>query len=78
MAARGRFYPPTVPHFVGLPEAHRRLHLAAITRKIQGIVRPLPLGNGLKQAIVLEVKAAIDSYIALKREDKQAGWPEPQ
>ena len=51
-------------------EAYREL-----AKKLQAIARPLPLGNGPKQAIIFDALAQAESFVELKREDENTSYP---
>jgi IS605 OrfB family transposase len=46
-----------------------------LTKKLQDLAKPLPLGNGPKQAIQADVLAQAESYRQLKLEDGNTGYP---
>lgn len=54
---------------------HRRQASRLLARKMARIVKPLPLGNGPKASIQLDAQAAIESYVALKRDDEATDYP---
>ena len=51
-------------------EAYREL-----AKKLQAVVRPLPIGNGPKQAIIADALAQAESYVELKRADENTSYP---
>jgi len=51
-------------------EAYREL-----AKKLRVIARPLPLGNGPKQAIIFDALAQAESFVELKREDENTSYP---
>lgn len=54
-------------------EAYRLL-----ARRLRELARPLPLGNGPKQAIVTDALAQAESFVELKRADKNTSYPKTQ
>lgn len=48
----------------------RKTLRSALTKRMQDIMRPLPMGSGPKQAVIVDAGAQIDSYIALRDADK--------
>ena len=46
-----------------------------LAKKLQAIARPLPLGNGPKQAIIADALAQAESYVELKRADENTSYP---
>tara|TARA_R110000823_G_scaffold119796_7_gene244041 strand:- start:3732 stop:5252 length:1521 start_codon:yes stop_codon:yes gene_type:complete len=46
-----------------------------LKRKLSSIARPLPLGNGPKQAIIADALAQAKSYVELKGDDENTSYP---
>lgn len=67
---------PDVEAMVGITErkdfweAERNLQ-----KKLQALAKPLPLGNGPKQAIIADALAQAASFIELKRADENTSYP---
>ncbi len=51
-------------------EGYRQLQ-----RRLQTLTKPLPLGNGPKQAIIADALAQAESYVELKRDDDNTSYP---
>jgi len=46
-----------------------------LTKKLQALAKPLPLGNGPKQAIIADALAQSKSYVELKKADPNTSYP---
>ena len=49
--------------------------IKVLAKKLQAIAKPLPLGNGPKQAIIADALAQAESYIELKKADENTSYP---
>lgn len=56
-------------------KAAYRKGIKDLTLRLQALARPLPLGNGPKQAIIADALAQAESYIELKRGNSETSYP---
>lgn len=67
---------PDVEAIAAMKERKERLEgYKGLQKKLQALARPLPLGNGPKQAIQADALAQAESYVELKRADKNTSYP---
>ncbi|MFD2177885.1 RNA-guided endonuclease InsQ/TnpB family protein [Veronia pacifica] len=60
---------------IPLDKKERKQGVAAIKKKLQAIVKPLPFGNALKAAVIEDVAAQVSSYVELTLSGQDAGYP---
>jgi putative transposase len=67
---------PDVETIAGMEERKDRNEgYKHLQRRLQDLAKPLPLGNGPKQAIIADALAQAESYVELKRADDNTSYP---
>lgn len=70
-----RKFQPEAEEIAALPKSERRRALIDLRKPMSSYVKPMPLGNGPKQAIVKDALSQIESFAALKDYDAATTYP---